>query len=272
MVDRRWLVCPMVIVLIGAGCMTGHRSGIVSDAAPLNATERDAIGRIALRMTPPPAAPAIAVHQGARTRSASATTGGALGGAARGASDVLNGLSDSDAPVVAYALLVPLAMATGAIAGALAANAADATPVAPVTGARTTPGGTDVSFDRLHAQLADDLAAMNVEALEHMASDEQLAQAGFASIVDVVLYRPMVSGKRRRSRFVQLHKVRVRSLTGAFDNRTWYREQISGYRPIDEWLAEDNRAIQSELLVLQVNVLRDLQQILGHRSAGSNAD
>jgi hypothetical protein len=154
-------------------------------------------------------------------------------------------------------------MVTGAIVGALAATVDDHTLAASARTSSTTPADTNTQFDTLNSQLAGGLTDMNIESVDHTTSDQELLQEGFASVIDVVLYAPVVAGKTHRSSFVLLHKMRARSLIGAFDTRTWYREQVSNTRPVYDWFANDNRAIQAQLLILQVNLLHDLQRVFG---------
>ncbi len=212
-----------------------------------------------MRMTPPLDSPLVALQPQTRPLNTSEAAGGALDGAARGASDVLRELSPDENPA-AFALIFPLAVAAGAMVGALSASLKDPISARPIDDSPVE--ATTIGADALDARFAEAIATQNVFPVEHTLSDEQLVQQDFDSVIDVILYTPVVTGNSKRSRFVLLHKMQVRSLTGAFEPRTWYRERVSKHRPVEDWLADDGREVRVQLFLLQVQVLRDLQDLL----------
>ena len=261
-----WLNWPLMILLICTGCASHHRSAAPDKVVPFTTTEQNGVGRMALRMKPPAGAPALALYPGSRISGRwPQVGGGALSGAAAGTADILDGLSDSDAPALAWALLLPLAMATGAIVGALAATMDDRPGAAPPIAVPTPAAESGSDSDVLNREFVAALTALNIESVDHTLSDQEISAAGFASVIDVVLYKPVVAGKPRSAHFALLHKVQAQSLTGAFETRTWYREQVSEARPVADWLDDDSRAIQAQLLALQVNLARDFNTLLSER-------
>ena len=103
---------------------------------------------------------------------------------------------------------------------------------------------------------------MGIESVDHASTDERLVELGYASVIDVKLYQPVIAGSRRNSSFALLHQMQARSLTDAFAARTWFREQVSRPEPADDWLANDGKAVEAQLILLQARLLVDFKKLL----------
>ena len=72
-----------------------------------------------------------------------------------------------------------------------------------------------------------------------------------------------IAGTRGYSSFALLHQMQARSLTDAFAARTWFREQVFRPEPADYWLANDGKAVEAQLILLQTRLLVDFKKLLG---------
>ena len=93
-----------------------------------------------------------------------------------------------------HSCLLPIAIITGAVAGALAASL----NVQPGLSVRSPPESALIE-NTLHPDLGEAFAKMGIEPVDLSQGDEGLRAEGFDSVIDVTLFTPVITGRRNQA-------------------------------------------------------------------------